>query len=337
MEKTLISGTSGNLTDFSVSPDLKRIAYTDGLLDANANWLVNDLIIATADNQILQRIPIEEDWGYIRWLDNDRLIIRQADDKVTDPVERSSTFLVLDLQTGEREILKPEFPGIYDLPPVPDWYGWGETAYNPSLDRVVYLKEDEDGRLYYVFWNLAENKEIAVFSVAEDIDAVPRWAPDGQHFAFTPSLLLPSMQWPRYEFYDVTRDGRITQLTHLADSYSWVYIADFSWSPDEKLIAFWFSYWLDKEIDRYGRTPQFLAVLDTKTGMITNYCIPGEINATIGSRRIPPPLWSPNGQQIVVQSQTSQDSFDAILVDIPSGLAFFLEKDLEPVGWMTPP
>ena len=73
------------------------------------------------------------------------------------------------------------------------------------------------------------------------------------------------------------------------------------------------------------------------TDLVTSYCINGENNATMGIRKYPPPLWSPDSKQIVVQSQVTPDSFKTILIDIQENRAFYVGDNLEPFGWMVSP
>jgi hypothetical protein len=343
-EKKQIAKPKETLLYFAVSPDQKIVAYEEVLLDANMNLLVNNLVITTSDNQVVKQIPWEHAWdNLVAWLDNQQLLISLNNEKdyLDNPIAAESTFMIFDPFTGDQKVLRPDFPDIYNQPPVLNWDGWGETAYNWSLDRVVYLKGLD--QLYYAFWDIEKQKEIMKVPVADDLDAVPRWAPDNQHFAFSPSLYLPDKPWPKYELYDVARNGLMTQMTYLSDFYYRACIADLSWSPDGNSIAFWFSYWPEgSNIDLYSPPArQFLAILDIKNNSVTNYCIPGEV-AEIGVRFYPPPMWSPNSRQVVVQSQTAEDpsmgdAFDVILVDIPTKQAFRLGQDLEPVGWMVAP
>ncbi len=155
-------------------------------------------------------------------------------------------------------------------------------------------------------------------------------------FAIAPSLFSNKDRYPSYELYSVNTEGKVTKLTHLTDYYPRVYIDDFSWSPDGHYIAFWFSFWQDTTISFDALGNRYLAVLDTTNGLVTNYCVNGEKNAPIGSlRTYPPPLWSPDSKQIVVQSQTSKDSFQTVLIDIQQNRAFKIGEDLAPVGWIT--
>jgi hypothetical protein len=328
-----------NLDNFATSPNQKWIAYNESLFDTKEmKYLINNLVIAASNNQPYKVVPWEDDWGAMNWLDDNHLLIRlTSQQKLNNVAATKFAFLLLDPFTNERKILKPDFPNMYDLAPIPDWGGWGDTVYNSSLKQVIYLKGSATDPISYALWDISKQKEIANFNATGDLDITPHWAPNGQHFALPINSPLPNKQWPKYELFDVTLDGQTTQLTHFSDYYPWIYIANFSWSPNGKYIALWFSYWSDKEIDFHSEATQYLAVLDISSGFVTNYCLSGEINAPIGSRRISAPLWSPDSSQIAIHSQTSENSFDVILVDLGSNQAFQIGKDLEPVGWMVSP
>ncbi len=107
------------------------------------------------------------------------------------------------------------------------------------------------------------------------------------------------------------------------------------WSPDSRYIAFWFTHWQQSEQPYYDTLgDRYLAVLDTTTDLVTSYCINGEKNATIGIRKYPAPLWSPDSKQVVVQSQVTSDSFKTILIDVQENRAFHIGDNLAPEGWM---
>jgi len=335
---TQVAEPRQNLEEFAVSPDRKWIAYSDSRSDENVKTSERSLVIAADGNQEYKVLPWDDAWGSINWLDNQRLIIqKETRDNPNDIVAIASTFLVLDPFTGGQQTLQPDFPGIYDVPPLPIWDGWGETVYDPTLTRVVYLQGDVSGPFYYVLWDTQNSKQVSDIQIIGELSAIPRWSPDGKQFTLAPSLFENGQSYPSYELYSIDRDGKTTRLTYLTDYYPRVYIDDFSWSPDGRYIAFWFSSWQDTTISYEALGNRYLAVLDTANGWVTNYCINGENDASIGLRIYPPPLWSPDSKQVVVQSQVSKNYFQTVLVDVKESRAFIIAEDLAPVGWITTP
>jgi hypothetical protein len=292
--------------------------------------------VSGVNNQIYKTLPWESEWGAFSWLDNENLIIRTIPQgEPNSVVNYNPDFLVLNPFTGKMQIVKVDYPNIYNLSPM---VGLRVSAYNLTLTRVVYLEGGVSGPFYYVLWDIQHKSQVTNFQISDDFNVIPCWSLDGKQFAFAPSLASKIKEYPSYELFGVTEAGDIKQLTHLTDYYPWVYIEDLSWSPDSRYIAFWFTHWQQSEQPSYDTLgDRYLAVLDTTTDLVTSYCISGEKNATIGIRKYPAPLWSPDSKQIVVQSQTEKDSFQAILVDVQDNRAFHIGDNLEPVGWMTSP
>lgn len=155
------------------------------------------------------------------------------------------------------------------------------------------------------------------------------------------SVSLEKGDFPSYEIFQVSREGRITQLTHLSDYYPWVYVGDLSWSPNNRYIAFWYSHWSEDEEPFFGTSgDRYLGVLDLNKGDVTSYCINGELDVELGSNKYSSPLWSPDSKQIIFRSQIGEhyvlDS-QTILLDIQENRAFLIGNALEPVGWLKSP
>jgi hypothetical protein len=335
-EKTQIAEQNESLINFAVSPDRRLLAYERGLFDKPVgNVIEDDLVIMTADAQPLVSVPWEDGWvGVAGWLDNERLIINIAG---MDPDENAArkpySLMLLHPFTGERQILRPEFPNIYDFPPVPHWQDYGLTVYDPTLKLVVYLRGSISEPLEYTLWDIAAQQELAAIDIVGDFP-VPRWSPDGKFFAVAP-MLNPQTGWPDYELYSVSREGQIARLTNITAYHPWIFIEDFSWSPDGHSIAFWLTY-LSEKPDGYHHGGQQLAVLDTRTGDVTDYCVPGHYDASRSSVSVPPPLWSPNGQQlIVVNRYAEKNARRVILVDLTLDIAVQIDENMEPVGWIS--
>jgi len=349
-----------SLIFFQASPDGKKIAFDQGQFDASGNYLPRNLIdrqlvVAGADGKPLQSIPWDANWASIvSWLNNDELLIRLIVPEDKTQAEITSTFLVLNPATGARRILNPNFPDIYNVYYAPNWLGHGETAYDPTLSEVVYLRGGRDGSptpTSYELWDLNSAQSVANFEVVAasgsgprgaDLESTPRWAPNGEHFAFALNHFgepYDAEQWPGYELIVVGRDGQADRITHLTSYYPWLYISDLSWSPDASKIAFWFAPF-KKQPDVDIPTALRLGVLDLATREVTDYCVPGDYAAQMAQSRSgspPPPLWSPDGMQLVIQNRYAEGKSRVILVDPEKGIAAQIAEDMEPVGWMMAP
>ena len=321
----------------AVSPDRKWTAYQLYLKSNDSHKLV--IMNSLGLPQIT--IPWGEDWSYISsWLDNQRLLINVYD-KLSDghpelAAKEFSTFLVVNPFTGKQELLQPDFPNIYSHHMFPAWSGFGSTVYNPTLDRVVYLRADALGAdSHYVLWDMNEQRHLADFKVFVGYQDIPRWSPDGRKFAIAMSLFDDvSNDWPIYSLYSVSREGQVVKLTDLSKYYPWFYIGQHSWSPEGRYIAFWFSGWTERPQALNLVIDQFLAVVDTTNDDLSIYCISGKPQL---SGIVSPPVWSPDGQQILVESPLPDEHGQVLLLDLNRNVIAEIGKDMTPVGWMIEP
>src|SRR5258706_11747852 len=119
---TQINKPNEALLEFSVSPNQKWIAY----YESEFNQPDANLIVAGVNNQIYKTLPWESEWGAFRWLDNENLIIRMiSQGEPSSVIDYNPDFLVFNPFTGARQIVKVDYPNIYNPSPWPDWDGWG--------------------------------------------------------------------------------------------------------------------------------------------------------------------------------------------------------------------
>lgn len=192
-----IGSPQSRISEYAVSPDGRWLAYREHLLGESDT---RQLVIINGRGQQIKILPWEEDWGYINeWLDNHHLVIGIKRKTSEDQSETLTSFLVLDPFSEERMILQPDFPGIFHTRPGNAFDGWVSTVYGPSLERVVYLQSDEvHGPFHYVLWDTNASQSLASFPVIVDLEATPRWSPDGEHFAFAPVLFLDDESPPKW-------------------------------------------------------------------------------------------------------------------------------------------
>jgi len=122
------------------------------------------------------------------------------------------------------------------------------------------------------------------------------------------------------------------KLTNLTAYSPRTYIQSYSWSPDERYVAFWLN--IDVPPDhrqKFGQ--QNLAVLDTHTLQVTNYCLPGDFS-TSRARLVSAPIWSPDGRQLLVENRYAEKVSRVIWVDVTENVAAQIADNMEPIGWM---
>jgi hypothetical protein len=336
-DKVFITEEDNETLGFAdVSPDGKWMNYYKITRDQPSpqgkitSWL---LYIVTSDGEVYKTIPWEDEWVCSDWFDNEHLII-DLDGEPLRPV------LILNPFTGEQEEYPPDYPDIDTIVPY-DWelHPFSLTVYDPSRMRVVYPSWYEEFlKVSYVIWDLQSDQMVAELPFPAIHSYPPRWAPDGEYFivANLPLEYLhvefgPDVPLPNDEFYLISRDGEVLQLTNFVDTLKQkVSIYHYRWSPDGRYVAFW----LDMNLltDLYTADGE-LAVLDINTQEVTLYCIRGEFKTGGGEL----PVWSPNSQQILVKSVTEEGEALVVFVDIVEGWAAEIIEGYTPAGWMVSP
>jgi hypothetical protein len=321
---------------FAVSPDRRWVAYRRVLREAMRIQTVEDsLVIANAADEPLSVRPWEAGWTSLAgWLDGERLIIniaaRDGDEALA---KKPATLIVLNLTTGRQKELSPDFPNINFEYPVPNWDEWGVTMYDASLTRVVYPFDSfERFDAGYTLWDVPGQRVLAHVPSTMRTHA-PRWSPDGARFVVAASEAAGE-NWLRFELFSAERNGgEARRLTYLTEHYAAVYIQSYSWSPDGRRIAF---YLVEEPqgVPFIEHGEAHLAVLDLETGEVTNTCVPGEHDASVGPARVPPPLWSPDGTQLIVENSSAESRSRVFLVDLASQAAIVVAGGVRPEAWM---
>jgi hypothetical protein len=354
---SLLNMVSGQLTQIDlqqgetqlsnfVSPD-RKLRVFDHTIVADGQIVRDELVIEDENGLQLEVLPWEDDWyTLLGWLGNQYLAIDlRSDDPEVKSLQKPSNLLALNPFTNERTIVQPDFPQYFDPPHtgLPYWDGWYGILYDPTLTRVIYPQMLGDNKMQYTYaiWDIS--KQQLVSSLESQIAAgtsspigypIPRWSPDGSQVIFKGILATDPEAWTEFELFRATRDGEVAQWTNLGPDVEIPY-STYSWSPDSKHIATLLrtgSIAADDEINNAE-----VAVLDTATLAITNYCISiNYVGLDVYYSVDGPfmPVWSPDGTQFLIVDRYNQDHQRVILVDIVQGFATQIAEDMEPVGWM---
>lgn len=326
IESPLPEGEYASLMDFAVSPDRQWLAYEVYEVEKDQSTLV----IIRADGSQKITIAMEEWWRDFEWLDTERLAI----ERLIGDWDPNAPLIILNPFTGQRQELRLQIQGMYM-----DRVHWGafssiKGVYDPTLTRVVYPLQEAD--VPAVLRDVETGQDIV--SIPYGRINIPRWSPDGKRVAVV--ALVGELGKPREEFFIMNWEGEVTQSTHLNEYLSNTWINTFSWSPDGQHIAFWLN--TDPEFVNWSLKTEpipydHLAVLDTVTGTVIDYCILGHPGFTDGITFSP--IWSPDGQQLLVQSIDPENSerFPVVIVDIYQGWATEISENLLPVGWLMVP
>jgi hypothetical protein len=314
---------------FEVSPDGKHIMYQH----YSARTQEQRLVIATADGQPIWSQIIDS--YYWNWFDNQRLV------GLVVPENSTPSLFLLNPFSGERQELRVDYPDsrLFLANNVRWQYtNGGLPIYDPTLTRVIYPECDSQclNRLTgwpIALWDIEADQVVARIMTMDVYGNTPLWLPDGKQFIIATKVDPNDPHPSANEFFTMSRDGLLRQLTHFMDDYEQVNIPDnYVLSPNGKLLAFWI---VAKPSEYEGAR---LAVMETATGRAINYCIQGDplLDMAILSNNLVDPIWSPDSSQLLVISHNPQDQvpWRTILVDLERGYAARFGEDAEPVGWM---
>ncbi len=312
----------------AVSPDHEKYAVVDA---------VDNLVKVYSNNgQLIKTFSQSESTFVIdRWLDNERiaLVVWQPRDGV-NYLKYPKDQVVINISTDQKNVLASDYPDIDKVQGMMSWGGGSTTSYDASLTRVVYPSAIESDYLRnsgkgYILYDVVNNVKLLEF-VTGDFTVGPKWAPDGSKF------IINSPQGDG-EFYMVTRDGVVAQISHMnvgmTDGSSKTHYSSdsFSWSPDGRFLAFWLEVYSNSSLTAK------LAILDTYSGEVTDTCISAGI-MELGTPDLPyyyAPLWSTDGKSLITVSNWKEGgNYQTILVDLDDEYAAIIGEDLFPIGWL---
>lgn len=289
-----------------VSPDGRWLAYSGA---ANYGATEYSYIVRSADGkQQIEFSAKDVDLAFISyWLDNEHLAMHRINPDGLDWVVIYNPF------TKEQQVLKPDYPDIFENDYTYLMWPTGLTIYDPTLTRVVYVASKKP---QLVLWDRQSSQAIVAIPDFMYAYRSPLWSLEGKRFAFVMSF-QKNDDGRHDELFLVDWDGNIGQMTHLGDYYNEVRILDFSWSPNGRFIAFWMN--------------DTLAVIDTTSQEVTDYCISTPRSDALA------PVWSLDSQHLAIEMRVSENTSQTVLVDILEGYAAGIVENMTPVGWMVSP
>lgn len=363
-DSLLLSGwnkTTSFIYDFrtgnELAIDLPEAWVGNGIISPKNDWLATtyvmgedsgyvQLVMMDNDGQYHETIQLEkkenEYFGLYAWLDNQYLLINREyyPPLYTDPPETQTPYsyavMVLDPFTGERREFAPDYPEICQCASsrYPHVFESSYFALDPFLEMVVYPQQNSTG--YYVtLWDIQKKQAVAQVKDEYSFGHDPLWAQDGSYFVVPVTVRFDPKDAYNYdddervlEWFQVSRQGDVLQLTHYADLYTQMQIGDASFSPDGRLLAFWL------RIVPGTDAKSQLVVLNLETQHMVNYCVSGSLR----------PQWSPDSRYLAVDEQWfTVDGNDrvsnarSILVDTVDGWVAQIAENAVPMGWMKSP
>jgi hypothetical protein len=305
------------LISFVVSPDHRLLAYF-------AEHGTSRTIIAKADGQLLRIITGKRWFSNYGWSEDNRLLVNYL-----SPVSQPEFYiLAFNPITSETETFIPDFPDMAIWGPA----GWNETesSYDPSLTLVVYAVGANLGNwVDIVLWDIYAQREIIRLENPSGGSSTLVWSPDGKQFVVDVSP-DQTREYDYDDLFSVSREGVIRRLTFLTDYYEKVEIRDYSWSPDSRLLALWYSF--EDGTFKIG-WDYYLAVYDTSEQKSTSYCIRRGENSLFSL-----PIWSPESNMLLVDGFVGSTEIavddQTLLLDVLNNQAFVVASDMIPAGWL---
>jgi hypothetical protein len=285
------------------------------------------LIIQTVDGQDQRKIPLIPYASILYeypWLNNQQLLFTAFHEEG----QAAAAMVVANPFTGQQTELDSNYPHLVRSPDGPAGtmaFNLADVVYDPSLKLVVYPSSGE--RSFITVWNRQSKSVITKFE--SGTNSYPLWSPDGKQLAISTSTHYINDKWLQVsEWFLISQEGQVEQLTHFGDYFTTAEISFFSkWSPDGKKLAFW----LETSPSLCAQGPQ-LAVLDITTKQVTNTCLAGTSSISMVST----PIWSLNSQYIVTENEKQK-----FLVDIKQELTFditrFFPDASVAIGWLALP
>lgn len=316
LEKNIIDNSREHFLDIHESPDKTQIVYRlvkDGLFP-------DKLIIADADFKSIKTIDWKKEWNnIIEWSNQNHIVITKNKANITD--NKPSNLIVLDVNTWSEKEIIPELPNLYDFYPLPSWNGYAPIIYNSDFTKVIYMKwTDEAKSTYgYAFWDVTNNKEMAFQEIV--YTPIPQWSPDESYFVTTGLIDIS----PK-DLYAIYENGQTKRLTNFDKYFQGAEVYNFSWSPKGDYLALLL-------IEKSDNKKANLVLLNISTGVITDYCISVTIYADTYTNTFAP-LWSPDGNQLIVQDWYAVDHRQILMIDILNNYATILAEDVEPLAWL---
>ena len=303
-----IPNIDDGIVAYAVSPDQKTLAYKT-YAQSGISLTLTDAI-NSHEHMIFSQ---QADYGLYYWLNNDELLLgKDGQQVIFNPYTREKYGYTID-----------DFPDFDTYNQYNIWVG-----FNPKATLAIYKNNGGNTSLL----DIAQKRLLGEVRDAEQRAPIARWTLNGNQAAIVGAAQVGE-HWVEAgdNIFSVSQDGQMAQLTHLAEHFGMSFgIYSLSWSPNSRYIAVWMWY---SEVNNWQ-----LAVLDMETKQVTDYCIETDPYASSGHAllKVSAPIWSPDGQQIIVEHRTDEGGY-VVLLDITKDVAFLIAQNAVPLDWMAAP
>ena len=312
--------------NFALSPDGKWLAYE--LSGENDELVIEpsaNLLTGSSQGRIVS--PSESLFQLHGWLSNELIMLRIY----RSPDRFVSTLIRNPFTNEEHEFVLEEMPDYMDYQPGgiqgAMLFANSNLMPDPTLKRVVYPAKD-DYVMAAAVWDLENEKVITKVRLFFDwAYNDPLWSLDGNDF-----VIMGIDEQKHEEWFQVTKDGTIKQVTHFGEFLKDFRFGSSSRSPDGRYLVF--KLWNERSTYEDSPYKYKYLILDLKSQSLDGFCIDSEGK----SNPYKPFAWSPDSEYLTITNGTvGERSAEVILVNLGQQNAFRIATDVEAIGWMVKP
>jgi hypothetical protein len=283
-----------------------------------------DLQVVTIDGQVEAEFSLadfnisESDNIFSSWISDDTIYLETwRSGELSDGAGFKLAWIINPF-TGEAQEIH-QYPDLFTYDQV-YWEPESRMLFNYELNRVAY---PTDFTINLV--DLTTGKTLLGQKETRDHGEFPAWSPDGTRFMF--STLVSDYAESKYQedILLLNTDGQMGQVTNYSKVNEFVDIWEPSWSDDGQDIAFW----VDTKKDSSSPNINTLAVLDTQSGQVTEYCVGGN---EIGMAA---PDWSSDGKYFstYLYNKENEESYEIIVDTETKDIYNMKNKDDLHIRW----
>lgn len=314
-------------------PDPDLTTYADYLhVSPNGEWLAYNLI----SNDSITPIIVEPSQNILTNSSQERIVL-DIDSSATvggwpnneliflisgQSIEKFGNTIILNPFTQEQnEFVFGGLPNYLDYQPgMNGSYLFAHSNLMPdsTLKRLVYPAIIEN-RFTTILWDVENKKELASLRLYLDQwFNDPLWSLDGENF-----LIMGFDDEEHVEWFQISRNGNIQQVTYLGKFLRDYKIEKTSRSWDGRYLAFQLFY-------DSGENIKYI-ILDLKAPSLEGFCINSISNQSSAL------VWSPDNRYLAITDGDTGVSSQVLLVDIVDQEVSQIGKDTDGIGWIPKP
>lgn len=305
---------------FHISPNGEWLAYNIYTFANNSTILIVEPSQNILTNSSRERIVLDIDSSAVvgGWSNNELIFLISG-----QSMEKFGNTIMLNPFTQEQnEFVFGGLPNYLDYQPgMNGSYIFAHSNLMPdsTLKRLVYPAVIEN-RFTTILWDVENKKELASLRLYLDQwFNDPLWSLDGENF-----LIMGFDDEEHVEWFQISRNGNIQQVTYLGEFLNDYKIEKPSRSWDGRYLAFQLFY-------DSGENIKYI-ILDLKAPALEGFCIDVTSNQGDGA-----PVWSPDNRYLAITDGDTGVSSQVLLIDIVDQAVFQIGKDADGIGWIPKP